>query len=71
MAKKVYTGADFKIIIDEDKCTGCGDCVDACPSECYSEPANEKANVSAVDECVGCKACESQCPEEAIEIIDV
>lgn len=70
MGKRVFENDDFKIIIDDDKCTGCADCVDACPSEVYEDPIDGKSNVAQMEECVGCRACESQCPDEAIEVVE-
>lgn len=61
---------DFKIIVDFDACTGCGECVSVCPSECYDDPVDGKTVVAREDDCVGCQACVSACPEEAITIED-
>jgi ferredoxin len=49
--------------INEEKCTGCGDCVDICPMEAI-KMENGKAVIS--DECTECCACVSQCPNDAI-----
>ncbi len=55
-----------ELSVDHDKCTGCGSCVDVCPSEVF-EIKNEKSVVVNLAECVECCACISGCPEEAIE----
>lgn len=62
----------FDIVIDLDKCSGCGTCFEVCPSECFGEPQDGKVNVRKEnrDDCVGCRACETQCTEEAIQIIE-
>ena len=49
--------------IDVEKCTGCGDCVECCPTESL-KIENEKAVVD--DNCVDCGACVSECSAEAI-----
>jgi NAD-dependent dihydropyrimidine dehydrogenase PreA subunit len=58
-----------KIIIDNDKCTGCGTCVETCPVDVL-EIQNEKSVPVKVEECLVCRACEAQCPENAIQIIE-
>ncbi len=49
--------------IDNEKCTGCGVCVDICGVNAI-KIENNKAVVS--EECVECCACVNQCPNEAI-----
>ena len=57
----------WQVIVDKDKCTGCGECVDVCPVSVYelkggkSDPVNE-------DECIGCESCVEACPVEAITV---
>ncbi len=59
----------MNIIIDEEKCTGCGDCVDVCPAEPnVFEIVEEKAKRVHPEECIDCGACEDACPEEAVTL---
>jgi len=52
--------------VDEPKCTGCGDCVDVCPSEAL-KVENEKVKVSP-DDCSDCGACVDTCEKGALSL---
>jgi len=49
--------------VNNEKCTGCGVCVDVCPVNAI-KLENGKAVIG--DECVDCESCIAQCPVEAI-----
>jgi len=55
--------------IDEEKCTGCGTCIEACKNLVYVL-SNGKANVANPGNCnpVDCVACIYSCPEGAIKL---
>jgi ferredoxin len=53
--------------VDPEKCTGCGACVDECPTDAIAMQDDNKALVNA-DECVDCGACVDVCPSEAITL---
>ena len=52
--------------VDTEKCTGCGDCVEVCPTEAITLDG-EVASVDP-DTCVDCGVCVDECPVEAIEM---
>ncbi|MBU1168326.1 MAG: 4Fe-4S binding protein [Proteobacteria bacterium] len=59
-----------KIIeIDEEKCTGCGQCVVAC-AEGAIEIRDGKAKIIRDLLCDGLGACIGECPEDALKIIE-
>ena len=49
--------------VNNEKCTGCGMCVDVCPVNAI-KIENKKAVIS--EECIDCGVCIAQCPLEAI-----
>jgi len=57
----------WKVQVDTEKCTGCGECVDSCPGEVY-ELIDGKAVVVNEDECHGCHTCEAMCDEDACQV---
>jgi Pyruvate/2-oxoacid:ferredoxin oxidoreductase delta subunit len=53
--------------IDRDACTGCGTCVDRCPTEAIRQDDAGKA-VREASACFGCGVCARFCPEDAIAL---
>ena len=52
--------------VDDQKCTGCTSCVDACPAEAI-EIEDDKAKIDA-GACVDCETCVDECPAGAISM---
>jgi NAD-dependent dihydropyrimidine dehydrogenase PreA subunit len=56
-------------IINEEECSGCGVCVDACPAAVIelvgdvAEPVND-------EDCTACESCLEECPMGAITEIE-
>ena len=53
------------IFVDEDKCTGCGDCLEVCPEEGAIVLQEDKAVINH-ELCNSCAECVTACPESAI-----
>lgn len=53
-------------VIDKDKCTGCGDCVEVCPPQAI-DMVDTKAVISE-RLCEECGECVPECPEKAISL---
>ncbi|MGA2467938.1 MAG: 4Fe-4S binding protein [Thermodesulfobacteriota bacterium] len=59
---------DFeRCILDPEKCKGCGNCAEICPSEVYRIEL-DKSNPIRPEDCIECWACVNQCPMESIQL---
>jgi NAD-dependent dihydropyrimidine dehydrogenase PreA subunit len=54
-------------LLDETRCTGCGDCVAVCPTNCLAMAGAIPWLIRPAD-CVSCAACIAVCPAEAIRL---
>ena len=51
-------------VIDQSRCTSCGECQPVCPVDCIYE--GEDQYYIHPEECIDCGACVPECPVEAI-----
>ncbi len=51
--------------VKDDACTGCGACVESCPSDAIIVDEKAKVNEEA---CIDCGACVDECPAEALSL---
>lgn len=63
----------LKILVDENKCIGCGKCAEVCPKgpriwKFEGMEKNKKAVVVDASFCLYCGMCVTICPTEAIVI---
>ena len=67
-------GAEMlKTIVDEDKCSGCEDCVEVCPGLCLALTeidGRDIAQVVSQADCLGCRACVISCGTLAIFVAE-
>ena len=57
----------YEVTVDNEKCIGCGECVDVCPVEVY-EMQDEKSVPVHSEECLGCESCIEVCEQDAITV---
>ncbi|MBW2066502.1 MAG: ferredoxin family protein [Deltaproteobacteria bacterium] len=62
-------------IVDEDKCLGCGTCVDLCTEDVFfgtpghGKTKGVKPRISHPEACYHCFLCIKECPSGAIRLI--
>jgi len=62
------------IIVDEERCKGCGLCLVFCPEDvlAHKKETNRSGYHSVYmkkpEECIGCALCAQACPDIAIEV---
>ncbi|HMF29801.1 MAG TPA: CoB--CoM heterodisulfide reductase iron-sulfur subunit A family protein [Candidatus Lokiarchaeia archaeon] len=67
MHRGAYDLEMIKAVVDEDRCSRCGLCVDACP---YNAIALNDEGIAVVNEvlCRGCGTCAALCPSVCIDL---
>ncbi len=59
----------MKILVDKEKCTGCGICKEECPKGAKIWNVEDKAMATNLQFCHLCTFCASKCPEQAILVV--
>ena len=68
----VWPAAEWIIAQDEEKCVGCGKCIQRCHLQVfakYSTAEGKKSVVADPSNCAGCGICRSTCPKGALKLI--
>ena len=60
----------YEVVVDQDKCEGCEECVDVCPVEVFEMEDDKSVPVNA-DECLGCESCVEVCEPVAITVEEI
>jgi len=80
----IRKGEKGLVVIDPEKCVGCGKCIEECPKgmlllipassklyvACLSRDKGKKVMQICKKGCIACKKCEKACPVEAIRVED-
>lgn len=67
MKNPVYLKNVVTLQLDENKCTGCGMCLDVCPHEVFKMNSKHVV-IQNRDACMECGACSQNCPVNAIAV---
>ncbi len=62
-----YLSNVVSLVLDEEKCIGCGRCLEVCPHGVFALEAG-KAQIADLDGCMECGACAKNCSPEAISV---
>ncbi len=67
MRRLVYLKNVVTLSLHEEKCVGCGMCLQVCPHAVIAAN-NGKVEIADRDACMECGACARNCPAEAITV---
>ena len=68
MGKLEYLKNVVTLELDEEKCVGCGMCMQVCPHAVLSMNGIKRAEIGNRDACMECGACMRNCPTEALTV---
>jgi|YNPNPStandDraft_1061719.scaffolds.fasta_scaffold64614_2 NAD-dependent dihydropyrimidine dehydrogenase PreA subunit len=57
----------FEVIVDQEKCKGCEECIEVCTSGVFSIEGRKSIPIQ-MKACIGCKSCVEVCKEKAITV---
>lgn len=55
-------------VVNQEKCAGCGVCIEVCPVQAISLNLKRKAQINS-EKCIECGKCARECPNQAIELV--
>lgn len=67
MGQLVYLKNVATLVLDQEKCVGCGVCLIVCPQSVLGMN-NGHARIEDRDACMECGACARNCPAEAVSV---
>jgi len=67
MGRMLYLAGVTTLALDQERCLGCGRCLEVCPQGVLALVAG-KARIMVRDACMECGACRTNCPAEAIRV---
>lgn len=67
MERFMYLSNVVTLKLDEEKCTGCGMCLEVCPHKVL-EMNRTHVRIQNRDACMECGACSRNCPFDAISV---
>jgi NAD-dependent dihydropyrimidine dehydrogenase PreA subunit len=65
--KQAYLKNVVTLKLDQQKCSGCGRCLEVCPHNVFVLKT-KKAQLQNRDSCMECGACAQNCPVDAVTV---
>lgn len=65
--KNRFSGSGYTMVVNHDKCIGCGKCISSCPQEIIATREDGKVIIDQ-EHCMGCGCCKSVCANDALEL---
>jgi ferredoxin len=65
--KQQYLKNTSTLKLREERCVGCGLCIEVCPHNVF-ELCGNKIKIADNDSCMECSACALNCPFDALEV---
>jgi NAD-dependent dihydropyrimidine dehydrogenase PreA subunit len=62
-----YLLSGHSLVLDQERCNGCGRCEEVCPHAVFTVAAR-KAAIAHGEDCMECGACRVNCPVGAIAV---
>ncbi len=67
-SKAIIAYSNFEVALDEDNCSGCGDCLERCQMQALSMNGGQVVMINK-DYCIGCGNCVTVCPTESLSMV--
>jgi NAD-dependent dihydropyrimidine dehydrogenase PreA subunit len=68
MERMLYLKDVVTLSLNEEKCIGCGMCIDVCPHAVIGMNGSNRAWIQDRDACMECGACSLNCLAEAVSV---
>jgi len=68
MENMIYLKDVVTLNFNEEKCIGCGMCIEVCPHAVIGMNDAGRASIQKRDACMECGACSRNCPTEAVSV---
>ena len=58
----------FTVSVDAGCCSGCGECLAACPASMFEMEDGKATVTGSPEDCLGCETCVVSCESDAVRV---